>query len=379
MEKNLRNYVILLLFLFLLSSLTAVYALSSTKLCTRYSIVKYRVKQVYVIKYYGKEPLNISDLELNIFSIPINYTQKVSYKVYMNGSEVKVIEKTINDTLCVEAPSIVFREKSNINYTLIFTIDVVNAEHRYPDQGILGKYLGKNINLTEPTSLWNYTHPTIRKVIDEEKFRSLNEIVMWIYRLKREGLLKYKTHIPPLYPWEVLEKGEGDCDEQANLLITVARGAKIPAFLQYGIVYIENYTRTVSVNDIYRYELVNTGWHGWVVAYDENLKSWVPIDLTFHVRSSRLPEYYGGVVTLNRTIIWGNIVSGDYIKEFNDFIKKLKKHNITIEEYDETFKVGSWSYSESLCLSDFVPAFLSLHVASISYVVFEIRKYGIRF
>ena len=132
---------------------------------------------------------------------------------------------------------------------------------------------------------------------------------------------------------------------------------------------------TVSVNEVYKYRLINTGWHGWVIAYDEKLRSWVPIDLTFYVRSNSLPEHYGGVVTLNRTIIWSNVVSGDYIKEFNDFINKLKKYNVTIEEYDETLKAGSWHYSEPLCLSDFIPAFLSLHVATISYLVFGIRRY----
>ena len=377
MEKGLKEHAALLFILLLISSITTVYTLSCTKshACMEYYTVRYAVKQVYLVKYYGEGKLNVSDLELNLFSIPINYTQKVSYRVYVNGSEVKVVEKVVNNTLCVEAPSVILREGTKINYTLTFTIDVINAEHRYPDRGILNKFLGENVSLTEPTSLWNYTHPVISGVIEREKFRNLVEIVKWIWNLKSEGLLKYKTHIPPLYPWEVLEKGEGDCDEQANLLITLARGVGVPAFLQYGIVYIENYTRTVSVNEVYKYRLINTGWHGWVIAYDEGLGSWVPIDLTFYIRSNSLPEHYGGVVTLNRTIIWGNVVSGDYIKEFNDFIDKLKKYNVTIEEYDETFKVGSWHYSEPLCLSDFIPAFLSLHVATISYLVFEIRRY----
>lgn len=374
MEENvMKTLTLIVILLLLISSITAIASLTSTGFCLKYSVVRYMVKQVYVIKYHGVRTFNTSDLMLNLFSIPLNFTQKILYEVYVNGTKVKVDEVNINGTLYVKVPSVILDKQSSVNYTLTFIIDVINAENRYPDYGSIAQYFNETI-LTESTKLWNFSHPIISSVIKEEKFKNLKDIVEWFHYLKKKGLLKYKTHMPPLYPWEVLKKGEGDCDEQANLFITIARGINIPTFLQYGIVYIENYTYSLTVNDVYEYVLVNTGWHGWVIAYDENIDAWIPIDMTIYIRSENLPEYAGGAVMLNRTIIWGNIVMGDYIGEFNKFIEELKKYNVTVKEYDETRKLGSWYYSEHICLSDFVPTFLCLQVVSIFYIWYMGRK-----
>jgi len=374
MEENvMKTLALTVMLLLLISSIAAIASLASTRFCAKYSVVRYMVKQVYIIEYHGDKKFNTSKLMLNLFSIPLNFTQKISYEAYVNGTEVRVDEVNINGTLYAKVPSITLNKQSSVNYTLVFTIDVIDAENRYPDYGTITQYLNET-SLTESTKLWNFSHPIISSVIKEEKFKKLKDIVEWFHYLKKKGLLKYKTHMPPLYPWEVLKKSEGDCDEQANLFITIARGMNIPTFLQYGIVYIENYTYSLTVNDVYEYVLVNTGWHGWVVAYDEDIDAWIPIDMTLHIKSESLPEYAGGAVMLNRTIIWGNIVMGDYIGEFNKFIKELKEYNVTVKEYDETRKLGSWHYSGHVCLSDFVPTFLCLQVISISYIWYMGRK-----
>lgn len=374
MEENvMKKLALTVMLLLLISSITAIASLTSTGFCAEYSVVRYMVKQVYIIEYHGAKKFNTSKLMLNLFPIPLNFTQKISYEAYINGTEVKVDEININGTLYAKAPSIILNRQSSVNYTLVFTIDVINAEDRCPNYGTITQYLNET-SLTESTKLWNFSHPVISSVIKKEKFKSLKDIVEWFHYLKKKGLLKYKTHMPPLYPWEVLEKGEGDCDEQANLFITIARGMNIPAFLQYGIVYIKNYTHSLAVNNVYKCILVNTGWHGWVIAYDEDLGAWIPVDMTFHVKTENLPEYAGGAVMLNKTIIWGNIVMEDYIGEFNKFIKELKEYNVTVKEYDETRKLSSWHYSEHVCLSDFIPTFLCLQVVSISYIWYMSRK-----
>lgn len=90
---------------------------------------------------------------------------------------------------------------------------------------------------------------------------------------------------PPQYPSQTLPnpegKGEGDCDDQSTLLITMLRSVGIPAYLQTGGVLSTAYSLngitweghlTISSRGI--------GWHGWVEAYVPPW-GWLPVDITY--------------------------------------------------------------------------------------------------
>ncbi|RJS88004.1 transglutaminase family protein, partial [Candidatus Bathyarchaeota archaeon] len=61
----------------------------------------------------------------------------------------------------------------------------------------------------------------------------LEKFIRWI----RDKIRYYHPEIPR-YPNETVEYMSGDCDDQANLLITFCRIVGIPAYLQLGCIYI---------------------------------------------------------------------------------------------------------------------------------------------
>lgn len=329
--------------------------------------VKYCVVQTYIIRYHGDFEFNVSDLKLNMFIKPSNDAQLVDYLLYVNNILAKKIkEKSENGTVYIIAPSVKLGRNEEVNYTIVFYIAVVNAEERYPLKNM--RTLNTSL-LTKPTSLWNYSHPIIKKILEEHEFSNVEDIVYWFENLRRNGSLNYATHVPPLYPWEVIERGEGDCDEQANLFITLSRGVGIPSFLQYGAIYIEGYKYNETIDGVYRFTTENLGWHGWVIVYDNYSNAWIPVDLTFPVESKYLPVYAGGAVILNRTIVWGNIYFNDYIRDFNKLIDELYENNITIIEHDLAIKISEKIIQPHVYLSYFMKACILIEIFVIMCVI----------
>ncbi|MFQ6053762.1 MAG: transglutaminase family protein, partial [Candidatus Bathyarchaeia archaeon] len=115
--------------------------------------------------------------------------------------------------------------------------------------------------------------------------------------------ISYRNFEVPRYPGETLAGGEGDCDDQALLLIAMCRALGIPSFLQVGVVFsgaIES--ERTSWGGHLRIKQRGVGWHGWAMVYIPPW-GWLPIDLT--IQKSRdpfrliaeAPEYKGQFVT----------------------------------------------------------------------------------
>lgn len=135
-------------------------------------------------------------------------------------------------------------------------------------------------------------------------------LIGWI----RENIY-YASHEVPRHPKETLKWGVGDCDDQAILLITLCRALEIPAILQLGCVYLEDYERSRVVWDGHlELEQRDVGWHGWVLVYIPPW-GWLPLDLTLKVGLDPLsclveaPEY-GDFIA-----VCYNISRSDYVGE----------------------------------------------------------------
>ncbi|MGD2200294.1 MAG: transglutaminase domain-containing protein [Candidatus Bathyarchaeota archaeon] len=106
----------------------------------------------------------------------------------------------------------------------------------------------------------------------------------------------------PRYPEETLEDLEGDCDDQAILLISMLRSLGIPAFLQIGVLFSDTLSSSRSSWDGHlSFKQEGVGWHGWAMVYIPPW-GWVPIDLTLTKKSDPIemireaPEYSKNIV-----------------------------------------------------------------------------------
>ena len=119
------------------------------------------------------------------------------------------------------------------------------------------------------------------------------------YVTQNTTYLNFET---PRYPLDTLRDGLGDCDDQALLLISMARSLGIPAYLKVGVIIHPN---IVDTDSSWEGHLENDadgiGWHGWVMIYIPPW-GWVPVDLTLVQEDTGLdyiinaPEYDPNII-----------------------------------------------------------------------------------
>lgn len=113
----------------------------------------------------------------------------------------------------------------------------------------------------------------------------------------------YGSFEVPQYPEETLRERQGDCDDQAILLVSMLRYLEIPALIQVGVVFSDQIAvEKTSWGGHLKIRQRGVGWHAWAVAYVPPW-GWLPIDLTLTGSSeplemiNRAPEYESYVVT----------------------------------------------------------------------------------
>lgn len=140
---------------------------------------------------------------------------------------------------------------------------------------------------------------SLAKVFDNKTtvLESVTSIIGWIIEN-----ITYCNFDTPLYPNETLEDLQGDCDDQAILLISLLRSLGIPSFLQVGVVFSESIdSEKTSWQGHLSIKQEGVGWHGWAMVYVPPW-GWIPVDLTLTAASDPLelilqaPEYESSVV-----------------------------------------------------------------------------------
>ena len=113
----------------------------------------------------------------------------------------------------------------------------------------------------------------------------------------------YRNFEVPLYSDETLEDLQGDCDDQAILMISMLRSLGIPAFLQIGVVFSESISsETASWEGHLTFVQEGVGWHGWAMVYVPPW-GWIPVDLTLTNAREPIdmildaPEYSSNIIT----------------------------------------------------------------------------------
>lgn len=219
----------------------------------------------------------------------------------------------------------------NISEEQSATLDEISSDLKKNYTGAEGSWL-----LNEPT-LEGLAHQ-----IAANETRVLSIIKNFVGWIKRN--ISYTTHEVPFYPNETLIARMGDCDDQAILLITLARIMGIPSYLQVGAIYMpeqglvdetywDNHVRAVQEK---------IGWHGWAMVYVPPW-GWLPVDLTYvlaDLSSDSLNAIRYGAVVWQKTIQYMNFSKVDYVaasrqaRSFileNGFFVNLKDEMIEIQ------------------------------------------------
>jgi len=153
----------------------------------------------------------------------------------------------------------------------------------------------------------------------------------------------YVVHDVPLYPDETYEKREGDCDDQAILLITLCRIYGIPAYLQIGCIYMPTKTKELSTywEDHLTIVKKKIGWHGWAMVYVPPW-GWLPVDLTYlwdGISEDTLNSIKKAAVTSQYVIQYMNFSKTDYVAS-------------SIEERGFFLENGFYIYEEDEMIQD---------------------------
>jgi hypothetical protein len=126
----------------------------------------------------------------------------------------------------------------------------------------------------------------------------VTDILGWVV-----SSVNYRNFEVPLYPDETLRDLQGDCDDQAILMISMLRALGIPAFLQIGVVFSDNISsEKASWDGHLTFVQEGIGWHGWAMVYVPPW-GWIPVDLTLTNTRDPIdmilgaPEYASNIIT----------------------------------------------------------------------------------
>ncbi len=162
----------------------------------------------------------------------------------------------------------------------------------------------------------------------------IKRFIIWI----RDNI-DYQIHgLLPYYPNETYVERNGDCDDQANLFITLCRIYGIPSFLQIGCIYLPK----KQMNETFWqghvtlvYEQI--GWHGWAMVYVPPWE-WLPVDFTYVITGLGEPLNaikQAAVVALQEVIQYVNITKTDYVASYGRTKDFLQKNDFYIYEQNE--------------------------------------------
>ncbi|MBM3291255.1 transglutaminase family protein [Candidatus Bathyarchaeota archaeon] len=151
--------------------------------------------------------------------------------------------------------------------------------------------------------------------------------------------IRYGNYEVPRYANETFRYLEGDCDDQAILLISMLRGIGIPSYLEVGTYFMPGYETTNKSWDGHLENIAkNIGWHGWAMVYIPPW-GWTPVDLTLSTsvdpltKINQAPEYSNLIVKCFR------VSKQDYITESWNTRERVIKSTLYVISKDEATQI----------------------------------------
>jgi len=258
--------------------------------------------------------------------------QSVEFKNATYPIETVENDKDGNKIAALKLPKTQLHPGENVSFTVEY--EIVSKPRTIPNiseeqSDTLDKIpsdLKKNYTGAEGS--WLLNEPTLKGLahqIAANETRVLSIIKNFVGWIKRN--INYTTHEVPFYPNETLIARNGDCDDQAILLITLARIMGIPSYLQVGAIYMPEqglFDDTYWDGHVREVE-EKIGWHGWAMVYVPPW-GWLPVDLTYvlaDLSSDSLNAIRYGAVAWQKTIQYMNFSKVDYVaasRETKSFI-----------------------------------------------------------
>jgi len=245
------------------------------------------------LKYVFTRKITLTNKSENILHLSENYT---TFNLLMNSSWQMTqllnasstfrleIDKDLNPNIIFKADSI--QQGKNISFS--FSLQIEQRKRQHPIITILksGKLSDIPSTIQKKYCQQSDTWPTKDDEIEQLTYQIWNktgmsenvleivcELADWI------GInVKSESTDVPRHPIETLKLRLGDCDDKANLLITMCRILGIPSFLQVGCVYGNSRTETSWDNhltSIYN----SVSFHAWAMIYIPPW-GWLPFDMT---------------------------------------------------------------------------------------------------
>jgi len=246
----------------------------------------YKARVVYMNR--GDEPWNLSEYDRS-FSIFMNNSWQSAHLLNCNWPFKRSVDIDGNPIVILDAPPIPPRG----NLTIGVEIKIFKRAREAPDINfsMSGKLYDIPFELRQEfcgtCGTWQVDNETLRNLSFQiwrsiENTTNVLKIVCaladWI---GNNITYPYMNHETALYPTETFDLREGDCDDQANLLITMCRTLGIPSFLQVGclqdLTLPENETHW-NGHLITHFRLI--GFHAWAMVYIPPW-GWLPFDMTW--------------------------------------------------------------------------------------------------
>jgi hypothetical protein len=256
-----------------------------------------------------------------------------------------------NSVAVLQFPKLMLSQGENVSFTVWYHIiskprtmpNIIESESR----DLTNIPLPLVDEYTREEGPWQTNDPTLQGLASTLKGSQINVLtiiknfIMWI-KINIKYPSPQAPHENPYYPNQTYAQREGDCDDQAILLITLCRIVGIPSYLQIGSIYRPNQLDNSTFWDG-RVSIVERqiAWHGWAVVYIPPW-GWLPVDLTY------VPEGFGdplnaikyGAVTGQDTIQYMNVTHTDYVASSLEDRKFLTENGFDVYEEDEMILEG---------------------------------------
>jgi hypothetical protein len=297
----------------------------------------YNSKIVYINQ--GETDLNLEN-DSHFFNVFMNTSWQTVYLLTVNKPYVWDWDDDGNPLVNVNISSILSGE----NVTVTFSMQIIKHEREIPNINFTSSKNREDIDLEFKE---DYLQAEGSWLVNDVMLRSLaNDI--WVDGGETENILKIVTdladwvganidpvnHDVPYYPNQTLIAEEGDCDDQANLLITLSRILGIPAYLQVGAIRKYGTDEGEAWDGHIKSSLINIGYHGWAMIYIPPW-GWLPFDMTLGWRENTLE-------VINSAPIWNldglkilDIVKSDWAGDGKTQKEEYLKSQLYIHYEDE--------------------------------------------
>ncbi len=336
--------------LLLLSTLTF-QNLTIARSITEEEETEYYVKSTVAYSNKGDKVWNFTEREDRTIGLFMNNSWQTVYLVNSTLSiETMKNDEDGNQLAVLQFPEMLLYPGQNISYVVTYRVvskprtldnidETASESLKEIPESLKEKYLGDEepwlVNDTELRSLAHNITGTESKVL-----KIVKNFVDWI---AKNIAYPKQMHEVPQYPNETLRKQEGDCDDQAILLVTLCRIVGIPAFLQTGAIYTP-YPPQTNFSQWENHVTVvqkRIGWHGWAMVYIPPWR-WLPVDLTYvfgGLRSNPLNAIINAAVTSQITIQYMNISQTDYVASSQETREFLVTNSFYVYMEDEMIQV----------------------------------------